>query len=335
MDILINYLLKKQIIKLSSIENSFFVYKKLDKKIKLTPQIVALNYASESPYISKSIISSIIDGENLYLWFIKGEKVRYLSEAQIIFRRLLEKYKNVICIIEGNPNKIIVIKKGHLVASFAKNIISLNDKKILESKYTINKFISLKEDIYRDYLKESYKFLTFSDILNILDIKIDIHEVLKKSVSFFALPLLISSIVVTMLLAGYSFYLDTQRDILFKEFKKMQKSNAQVKRLIVKNEKENRIYQELLNEFKYVDKTIALSQILKVTNDLNMTIVYIKIYDKNVDFIVKTSNSSNIPIYVKRLFKTNQFRDVKNINSRKVRGAGIEVTMSAKLKEIS
>jgi len=335
MEVLVNYLLKKQIIKLSYIENSFFLYKKLDKKVKLTSEVITLNYSSESPYsLKSSFISSIIDNENLYLWFTKGSDARYLPESYTIFRRLLTKYQDVICVIEGSPNRVIVIKGSTLVASFAKHTISLLDKKLIEDEYQIETIFTLSEKEYKNYIEESLKFLTINDLLNILNIKIDFKETFTKTVYFLALPLLISSIVITLLLAGYSFYLDDKKELLNKEFKTNQQSNREFKRTIVENENENEVYHELLNEFKYVDKTIALSNILKITEDMNMTMFYIKIYDKNVNFIVKTSNTGQIPTYTKKLFETDQFEDVKNVNSRKIKNSILEVTMNAKLKRV-
>jgi len=334
MEVLINYLLKKQIIKLSSIENSFFLYKKLDKKINLTPDIIALNYSSESPYSAKnSDISSILDNENLYLWFTKGEKASYLPEAYILFRRLLQNYKDVICIVEGDINRVIVIKNSILIASFSKRTVSLIDKKLMKNEYKIENIITLKEQEYSNYLESSLKFLTINDLFNILNIKIDIKEFFTKIVYFSALPMLISSVIITSLLAGYYFYLDGKKELLYKEFKENQQSNKELKRAIIKNENESILYKELISEFKYVDKTVALSNILKITDDMNMTMHYITLSDKNINFIVKTSKNSQIPIYIKKLFETNQFEDIKNLNTRKIKDV-IEVTMLAKLKEV-
>jgi hypothetical protein len=335
MEVLVNYLLKKQIIKLSYIENSFFLYKKLDKRVRLTSEVITLNYSSESPYSSEnSILSSVFDNKSLYLWFTKGCNRRYLPEAYVLFRRLLKKYQNVIFIIEGSPNKVLIIKDSILIASFSKINVSFLDKKLIEDEYKIDNIVTLNKKEYEDYLEGSLKFLTINDLLNILNIKIDIKDIFIKIVYFLSLPLLVSSIVTTLLLAGYSFYLDGKRETLNKEFRANQQSNREVKRTIVNHENKSELYQELSNEFKYMDKTVALSNILKITDDLNMTMFYIKIYDKNVDFIVKTSNNSQIPVYIKKLFETDTFQDVKNLNTRKMRNSIVEVTMSAKLKEV-
>jgi hypothetical protein len=335
MDVLINYLLKKQIIKLSYIENSFFLYKSLDKKIKLTSSIITFNYSSESPYPSiNSNVLSIVDNKNLYIWFTKEKKSRYLFEAYIIFRRLLKEYQNIICIVEGSSYKVVVIQNSIMIATFSKDTISKRDIKLMKNEYQLDDTIILSREEYKNYLEESFKFLTINDLLNILNIQIDIKEFLSKGIYLLALPLLISSISITLLLAGYSFHLEGQRDKLHKEFRDKQQSNREVKRTIIQNENENEIYKELLNEFKYVDKTMALSNILRITDESNMTMFYIKIYNQNIDFIVKALNTKSIPVYIKKLFETNQFEDVKNLNTRKVKKMMVEVTMNAKLKVV-
>lgn len=111
-------------------------------------------------------------------------------------------------------------------------------------------------------------------------------------------------------------------------------SNNKIKKRIRENENENINYKNIIQEFKYVDKTIAISKVLNITDSMDMKIFYIKIYNNNVDFIVKTKDNSKIPIYINKLFDSNLFADIKNINTRKLRDSILEVTMSAKLKEI-
>ena len=335
MKLIVNALLEKQILKLSSIEDSFFLYKKLDKRLKLNQNIIRLNYSSESPYpANRSVITSIMNENNLYLWFIKRDTHRYIPEAYVVFRRLLLEYQNVVFIVRGKINKVVLLKNGILVSSFSKSNISKTDIVLIKEEYGIDEVVILKEEEYKKYLDESFNFLKINDLLDILNIKIDFKEIFFKSIHYLALPLLISSIIITLTVAGYSFYLNTEKEKLYQIYKKNQTLNREIKNSIDKNEKENMIYMNLINEFKYVDKSIALSKIIQVTEEMKMTMYYIKIYENRVDFIVKTENNSNVPIYIKKLFESNLFQDVKNLNTRKLRNSVIEVTMNAKLKEI-
>jgi len=333
MKLIVNTLLEKQILKISSIENSFFLYKKLDKRLKLNESIITLNYSNESPYpVNRSVITSITNENNLYLWFIKRENHRYIPEAYVVFRRLLLEHQNVVFIVRGEVNKVVLVKEGILVSSFSKSNISTTDIILIKEEYNLEEVVILKEEEYKNYLDESFNFLKISDLLDILNIKIDFKELFLKTIYFLALPLLISSIIITVAVGSYSFYLNKEKEKLHNIYKKNQTLNHEIKEHIDKNEEENMIYMNLINEFKYIDKSIALSKIIEVTEDMNMSMYYIKIYENRVDFIVKTENSNKIPNYIKKLFQSNLFQDIKNINTRKIRNSIKEVTMNAKLK---
>ncbi|HIP11355.1 MAG TPA: hypothetical protein EYG73_01420 [Arcobacter sp.] len=335
MKLIVNTLLEKQILKLSNIEDSFFLYKKLDKRVKLNQNIISLNYSNESPYpANMSVITSIMNENNLYLWFIKKDSHRYIPEAYVVFRRLLLEYQDLVFIVRGELNKVVLIKNGILISSFSKSNISTTDIVLIKEEYSLDEVVILKEEEYTKYLDESLHFLRISDLLDILDIKIDFKEFFLKSIHFLALPLLISSIIITLIVGGYSFYLDTEKEKLHHIYKKNQTLNREIKNSIDKNEEENMIYMNLINEFKYVDKSMALSKIIQVTEDMNMSMYYIKIYENRVDFIIKTENNNKVPTYIKKLFESNLFQDVKNINTRKLRNSVIEITMNAKLKVI-
>ncbi len=332
--LLVNLLLEKDIVKFSNIENSFFLYKKLDKKIKIDKNIINLNYKKESPYPEdKTTIVSIADNDNLYLWFIKGDSYNYIPEAYILYRKLLLKYTDIIFIIRGEIDKIIVIKDSILVSSFSKSKISRNDIILLEDEFNLNKIVEIKEVEYQQYIKDAVEYLKFSDLLYILNIKFDFKDSAIKAVQFLALPVFISSIVITIAVASYYFYIEEEKDRLYSLYKKDQKLNYKIKTKIENNQEKDIIYQNLSREFRYIDKSIALSEILKKTDDMNMSIKYIKIYENHVNYTIKTKNNNIIPIYVKELFESNLFEDIKNTNSRKIKDY-IEVTMSGKLKEI-
>jgi hypothetical protein len=333
--LIISFLLKKGIVRLSKIEDSFFLYKKLDKRIKIDRNIIDINYGKESPYSGdRDSVVSIVDRDNLYLWFFKEDFNRYVPEAYIIFRKLSLEYQNVIFIIKGDIDKSVVIKDFVLLSSFSKGNLSKTDILLLKEEFSITKIVEMKMDEYQNYTKDAFEYLRINDILNILKIDFDFKKLLIDGVHLLSLPVFISSIVVTMTVFGYSLLIGKEKDKLFALYKQNQKVNYKLKESIDKNIQESILYKEISKEFRYIDKSIALSKILETTEKMKMNLYYIKIYDNNVNFTIKTKNNSIIPIYIKKLFKSNLFDDIKNLNSRKSRDSIIEVRMSAKLKEI-
>ena len=334
MESLIKYLLKKDIIKFFKIENSFFLYKKLDKKINLSQDIIRLNYLKESPFADEeNSITSILSEKNLFLWFHKGKQQRYLPEALLVYRQLLKEHQDVLCIIEGDVEKAILIKEQVLISSFSKRKIKKNDILLLKEEYGIDKVLTISAHEYDDFLKKSYKFISMHDLLNILNIQIDFKSLSTRLLMFMALPLLISAIAIGLLMGSYLYLLEEEENSLKEEFSKNKVNTLAIKDSVNNNQDENIQFNLLSNEFRYYEKTTAISNIIKVTKDLNMTMYYIKLHEDKVDFIVRAKKQKDIPIYVKQLFKSEYFVDVKNISSSKLRDDRVQITMTATLKE--
>ncbi len=330
----INYLLKKNIIKLSKVEDSFFSYKRLDKKITLSKDIILLNYLSDSPYPpTETKIIAITEKDGFYLWFNKGNSEHYLPEALLIFRQALKKYSDVIFIVTDNVDKVIIIKNKQLVSTFSKHVVTKKDLLVIKDEYSITKTVILDKEHYASYLKDSFKYLKFSDILNILNIKLDIKSFFNKFILFSAVPILISTFIIFISIAVYKIFLDKKNNELYKQYKSSKLLTVAIKDKIDSVEGLNRVFNSLSEEFKSEDKVIAISSIIHLSKELNMTIFYINSYDKNMDFIVKTNDSALIPIFTKRLFETKLFSNIKNVSSQKIKGKLVKVTMNATLEE--
>ena len=331
---IIDLLLRKKIIIFSKIEDSFYLYKKLDKNINLTEEIIKLNYLKESPYGSEvTQITSILNQRNLYLWFNNRKNYRYLPEALLVYRKLSLKYQNIICLIRGDVDKVVIVKNSILVSSFSKKNIREHDILLMKNEYALEEVIMIEKGEYSSFLNKAYADLKFKDILNILNLQIDFKNLFFKLIKWLALPLLIISIIISLLLGAYNYYVEEERGKLFLESRKKQKSTLEMKENINNNEKENITFNNLANEFKYVDKTAAISTIIQISKDMNMTISYVKVYNNQVEFAIKTKNQFDIPLYIKGLFKSNNLTDIKNLSSRSLRDKRVEVRMSAKLKE--
>jgi len=331
----VNRLLNKNILKFSKIEDSFFLYKKLDKNIKPTSETISLNYTKESPYsLEDTKIVSVLDYPHLYLWFYKdSSKQRFLPEAILFFRSLVEEYKNVIFIIDGDVDKVLVIKESVLVASFAKRDIRPIDIKLIKDEYFLDEVMSIKEDEYSEFLESSLKHLQYSDLLNLLDIKIDIKALFNRIVEWSAVPILISSILLLLTIGGYNFYEKEKNQKLFEQHQKSKLTTTEIRRDIKRHEDLGELFTSVSEEFKYVDKVMVLSKIMKTAEEMNITMQYVRMYNQNVEFIIFIKDAEGVPRYIKKLFDSNLFEDVKNISSQKLRDKSTKATINAKLKE--
>ena len=328
------YLLSKQFIMFAKVEDSFFLYKKLDKKIKLTPEIIKLNYLKESPYaLDESSISSIVSHDNLYLWFHRGAGSRYLPEALLIYRKLIKKHANVLCIVRGEIDKVVVVKEGILVSSFSRKSITKSNIFLIQDEYGVKEILVIEKDKYDDFINDAYNFLTPNDLLNILNIQIDFKSLLNRIIRWSAMPLFASSLLTMLAMGGYGYYLNSEKEKLEEFYQNNRTMTLEIKESIDRNEDENIRFNNLSKEFKYNDKTVAISSIVKVTQEMNLTMHYIKVYENKVDFIVRANEQKVIPLYVKNLFHSQYFSDVKNLSTFKLRNNRLQITMSATLKE--
>ena len=194
---LFDYLTNRHILKFSSIEESFFIYKKLDKHIKLEQNILELNYLKESPFpFEKTMIVSISEEDNLYLWFYKKDEKRYFPEALLLFRSLVKEYSDGLFIFKDSVTKIVVIKDKRLIGSFVKEKVSAFDIKLMEEEFLLKDSQThiLETEEYHLFLKESFSSVRFSDFLQILNISIDFKSLINRTLVGFSLPLLIASI---------------------------------------------------------------------------------------------------------------------------------------------
>ena len=333
-EILFTRLLKKKIIMLSSFEDSFFLYKKLDKKIKLTDDIIELNYAKESPYhYSTQVITSVIDGNNLYLWFQKSEvSLRFVPESLVLFRKLSSEGNNKIYIFKGAKQKVLIIKDKLLVASFLKREVSSNDISLMQNEYFVDDVEFFEEDEYQKSLDNGLKFLTYNDLLNILNIKINIKEWFNRFIQDSALAFLIASILLVVTIGGYDFYKQDLNEKLLHTYKNTSNTIVEMKENINKNEELNQVFTALKKEFYYMDKSMIISQILETTAEMNMTMEFIRIDTINVSFVVVTKDEGKIPIFTTKLFESKLFDDIKNTSSQKIRKVWTKATMQAQLK---
>jgi len=329
------YFIKRGIIKRSKIEDSFFIYKKLDKKIKLSQEIIKLNYTKESPFLEiETNITSIFEETNLYLWFYKdSESYRYLPESLLLFRYLVKKYDDRIIIFQGNINYVVIIKNGILISSFSKKNIDKNNLLSIKDEYFVEKEIFFLEEEYNVFLEKSYSSLKYNDLFQILNIKLDIKSVLNNIIQWIALPLLFSSLLLTGIIAGYTFYQKNENSKLFENYRSSTKEIREIKDNVNRNEELNRVFLSLKNEFKYIDKSLAMSEIIKISKDLNITLSFIRLEDFRVNFVFFTEKEENVPLFTTKLFESNLFSDIKNISSHRIRNIKTKATMQAKLKE--
>lgn len=334
MEAFFRFLINKGIIYIYEMENSFYIYKYLDKNIAINNEIIELNYASESPFRTKSLLfTSITEGKHLYVWFHNVvEKKRYVPVSLLLFRKLLSKKQSGIYIFKGQVNRIIIIKDNVLVATFIKKDLTNHNLILMKEEYSLTSINYILEEEYASFLENSYKHLKYSDLFSIFDFQIKFKDIFEKVIRWCSLPLLISTCILVLIVGSYNFYIEDINKNLLISYKKEANSRSNLKDQVSKNEELNLAFLSLSEEFKYIDKTIALSTILKITEEMNLTIKYIRLNNMNIDFKVESKEDNIIPIYSRKLFKSDLFIDVKNVSSHRIQNIKTQALMQVQLK---
>ena len=332
---LFDYLTNRHILKFSSISESFFIYKKLDKRIKLEQNILELNYLTESPFpLNETMLVSVSEEDNLYLWFYQKDKKRYFPEALLLFRSLLKEYSTGLFIFKGSVTKIVVIKDKCLIASFVKERVGSFDIKLMEEEFLLksNQTHIIEIEDYNIFLKESFSSIKFSDFLQILNISINFKSLLNRAVIGLSLPFLIASVLLMVSLSGYYFHIQENHEKLYLLYKSKQNNISKIKEKVSNYEASTEVFNSFESEVIYSNKIIALFAITQEVKEKNMTLFYIRMNEEDIEFEIRTMDSLEIPLFTEKLFSLGIFSSVKNSSTQNLKNGQVKATMQAILK---
>jgi len=98
---------------------TFFFQTKFEKKIKLSKELIYLNYKKHAPY-HNPFITTLIEEKNLYIWFYPTELSSKLiiPESYLMFSFFKEAYPNALLLMEVETPYVIVIKNGILLNTY-------------------------------------------------------------------------------------------------------------------------------------------------------------------------------------------------------------------------
>lgn len=332
---LFDYLVHNHILTFSSMEESFYKYKKLDKRIKLEQNILELNYLKESPFpFDQTTIVSISNEDNLSLWFYKKDGRKFFPEALLLFRFLIKKYSNGLFIFKGTVTKIVIIKDEQLISSFVKERLTVLETKLIKEEFSLKNSDThiFENQEYLEVIEESFSSIRFLDILQVLNISIDIKSLLNRGLILFSLPLLIASILLLFSLGSYHFYIKDKHNKLYERYQSKQKNISKIKEELSLYESSTEVFTALEKEFFYSNKVVALFTITEQVKEENITLSYIRMNEEYIEFEVRTADIEKIPFFTEKLFSFGIFSSVKNSSTQNLPHGQVKATMQAILK---
>ncbi len=299
-------------------EDTFFKNVEIPKNVKLTPELVKINYQHLSPFPSGDIVFYKTK-KSLYLWFVRyplpeNKKVN-IPEGYFIYKQFKNK-KNAVIIVKKESSVIVsVIKDGEMLSQFSLSsnlAVNLKDRiELLKKEYSLKnpEIIEINQNQLktRADLKD---ILAFSRIeINKESLKVAVFEAVK-------VPLIIILLIVSVYDIFLLNYLQKEKERKRQILQQLKRENAEIKQIMFKLEDESRFWNSFLKEeLKFENIYNVLSAIAKILKEKNGKFESLTYSENFIDLWIKTKSKSTT--LIDKLVKTGYFEEVKIISSAK------------------
>ena len=293
--------LRKDIITILPMELTFHFSIKISEYIKMTDELMRLNYSHYSPYPNPEIIS-YYDGTLLHLWFYK-RKIKSLfiiPEAFILFQELRDNFSNDVVIVHDDLYKIFLIKEKQLLKAQVFKKYDEQIVKLIMDEYNITNLSNTKDLKSSELLKNIH----FLKMLKWKNPSIKFKSVISSMLDTLAYPIafFFFSIMIAQFLYGYQ--LSSEVENLQNKYIALKEKNKKIKKYIkTRKYLQNRWNSFLTKELIYPDVMIVLETIVDILPADKVNIRHINIIG---DEVLVTLESNENPIIM-----LNKFVDMK------------------------
>ncbi|NPA60575.1 MAG: hypothetical protein GXO30_08990 [Epsilonproteobacteria bacterium] len=286
-----DYYVRYNIITVVPLEKSVYLYTKLPSDIKLSKNLLELNYASKSPF-NKTSIFSYKKSQHLSIWFSLKEyysSLFVIPEGFIVYFLLSDIGDGLYRLaFKENKELLVYIEDGILLVEFV--ISDISQVHLLEQQYKVkSKEISYVQ--YQDLFNSVWsnpKFL--KELTNFINI-----ELSKDKLLFFFNKYLYYPIIVTILLyigiSSYQAYnMQNTIDKLTQTYNNLKVKNSKVKNAIrIHNQDVEKFEKFIKQELYYQDPIKILASLNKVIHKgENAKIKYLSISPRYMKINIQT-----------------------------------------------
>ena len=216
-------------VKIIPVEDTFFVREEIPENIKLSRNIIKLNYMDKSPFKEGDLIF-FQKGNTLYIWFtrykLEDNKV-YIPESYLIAKNSHIK-NGFILYKKKNSFSILVVKNKDLLSqiSYKKEPSQLDLKlKLLAKEYSIK-----DPEIYK-VEKPQYKY-DYKDIILFSRVELTKENILRIVLGNITVPLGVFFIGLSIYKVADYYYLMNTKENLKKEYISLKNKNSEIKEKI-------------------------------------------------------------------------------------------------------
>lgn len=291
------------------IEESFFLKTIFKKKVKLSSQLISLNYNRYAPYKNPLSIFQL-EKNNLYIWFYQKEissKI-IIPEVILLFDGLKNNSVNIIK--KRNFYNIVVIKENEIINAYT--VIVINEL-LIESelnKYTLKDSVNISETEYQKILQESLNKLNYQDLYRWNQFKINRDEFVPSLVNGVAYPLSFLLFFTMGIHVFHTNQLENEISKLEKIYLEKKEKNSDIKEKIQKeSSKEERWKTFIKKELPYVDPLSLYIKIEEAFSSEEITFISLSIVGSKLKVNIKTKEN-----FVLGLNRLNKLKFLYNVS---------------------
>ncbi len=330
-----NILLKYNLVTILPFEDTFFYTTTLPKNIKLSKELLKINYLKYSPYTYANIIGYTQD-KHLFLWFYQKEIQTpiIIPESFLLYNELKKKNQDGVYIIKENTYKVIIIKNGYLVSAF---VMQTLDEAVLElslDEFGLKEKIIIDEQAYQGLYKNAYNSLPIQELYHFNQLDLEPKKVVQSIFDYVAYPL--SFIIIFYIAVSYLHTRQLQNEIerLKETYVTQRDKNKEISQGIRRHNKEVKKWKNFIDkELFYPDAVAVLDSIYKIIKPTEkVSIKDISINQGNVT--LKFQTDLNPILFLNRLSQNKYVKDVIIQNSYKPRNAAKIITYDIALKPL-
>ena len=322
------YFLSK-FVNILSIEDSYFFKIEFNKKVKLTDELIDLNYKKYSPY-KNPYFTTLMEDKNLYIWFyekkLNGNII--IPEAYLLFDLYKEKNPNSLLYIESNGTFIVIIIKDKIL----ENSYSLFDvdEDLISMEMNRYALTSLKKIDKQEYLrsrKEAVENIGFKELYKWNNLELDNTTLLPQLVNSLAYPIAF----LLFFIMGVEIYHanDVEKRLTSTEerYSVIKSKNDDIREKInYENENEKKWVDFAQKELPFVDPIEMFMRISKAFSSHKVTFTSFSIVGSTLKITIKTKEDFIVGVNI-----LNSIKGLKNIalkySNKKRETASYEATL--------
>ena len=311
------HLLKYRIATILPFEESSFHKATLAPNLKLSKELITLNFSKLSPFKNPCILKKQ-EKETLYLWFYKEKKSEpiLIPESYLLFKATREKFDNQILVFTGTLFKVIVIVNKQLVDAFTMESLDMDLLHLSMDENNITKHTVFTNEAYTNTLHEATAQLTVAELLSWNQLEFDRKKVMELSIERLSYPLTILAAAYVLLDVSHTYLLNEKITELTSTYKTLRDDNSKIKNAISSQGVQSEHWQQIKNEELIFPDTLHLvDTIIHALKDDNITITQIQFNGAVGQVVLKTT--ANPVDYLNKLSNINAFSNILIANTKK------------------